>query len=153
MIATTYDDIHEIHTASTSDLIERFKKYGEIVHTIKRGKDFAKIGKIKGDDVFVVFYPDGIFDRFDGIQIEYRSGWKGPGVLEIAKSKSTIIKEDAKTTPKISKDVPNEIKISAAKKRSAKKNEAVNAWFSLLGVENPKAKKPASKKAKSTSKH
>jgi Na+-transporting NADH:ubiquinone oxidoreductase subunit NqrD len=56
------DEIHDTKKQNTSELIARFERYGEIIHTIKRGRELAKVGKIKGEQVFVVFYPGGEYE-------------------------------------------------------------------------------------------
>lgn len=68
--------------ASMEELIEKFKRSGgEIVADVKKGKEVGKIGahnKGMWNQVIIVFYPDGSFERFDhDSKVIYKDGWKG----------------------------------------------------------------------------
>jgi len=124
-------DILDLLDPKTADptitLVNRFKtKYGSIIHTIKNGDDVAKVGKLSDQDIFIVFYPGGEYDRFEDKPVVYRDGWEGPKLPDAIRKKTKtkdikvevsfeLIKAEMKK-PRIRKAVPKKASKSTSSK-------------------------------------
>jgi hypothetical protein len=64
------------HVSTIEENIQRFKKYGKIINRVAKNNsgEVARIGKLERENhetIYLVFYPDGEFDRFEsGIKVE-----------------------------------------------------------------------------------
>lgn len=145
-----YDDPFSTRpTRSLEDNIRRFRKFGTIITRVAKNKrgEIARIGKIERgphDHVFIIFYPNGDYDRFEpGEDVEYRTGWKGPD-LEVH--------VDGDDIAEILMGVADEMngiatkKVEAPKKSSRKMTDAQRAAKNARARERYRQKKEAAEK-------
>jgi hypothetical protein len=110
------------HVSTIEENIQRFKKYGKIINRVAKNNsgEVARIGKLERENhetIYLVFYPDGEFDRFEsGIKVEYRDEWTGPDL-----SQPEIIDQLEKSEKK--SEEQKERKRARARELYAKKKE------------------------------
>lgn len=148
------DDVMDVRIHTMKENVDRFKRYGKVLtRTATKGDEKAKIGQLN-ETTYIVFYPDGTFDRFEAgpASVTYRPGWTGPNLASTKKSVVVEnLEEELKAFEKVIQDPPK--KKPAAKKTAKKKVTASPSWAATLEmiaetsvIKEEPVKKPALKK-------
>lgn len=131
-------------SASMDELIEKFKKTGgEIVGDVKKGKEVGKMGvhnKGLWNQVVIIFYPNGEYDRFDhDSKVIFKDGWKGPEIdsehLKGPKRELTAYERRVKEFESNKKKFVK-AKIKKAKKFGKDTDQAAK-WLAAVDIDDP----------------
>lgn len=147
-------DITDLVVNTMKDNVDRFKRYGKLLTRMaSKGKEKAKIGQLDSK-IFIVFYPDGTYDRFEEGpgSVTYRAGWEGPDLT----GKGVIEAKEPEVKVEQAKVIQEKPASKPAKKTSRSKKTVSAGWAATLemmlesAIESASAKKtvrkPAAKK-------
>ena len=134
-------------SVSMEDQIVKFEKQGgKIIGDVKKGSEVGKVGAHNlghFNQVVIVFYPDGSFERFDkDTTVTYKTGWKGKQIdsehLSGEKRELSDYERRVKAFEK-NKRTFGRIKAKKEKKFNRDSGQAAK-WLSAVDIDDPENK-------------